>query len=411
MSNESFFSAGDKSTMKNFLLGGTAAGFSLATLTSLFNYLNTNNRDASSDDDDTLYIRKKNPAQKSASVATGLGIAGGTLAALTGYAIVRKLYQNIRKQEAQSKLDRAQEAMIDTQGYSKVANGGRPLSVMETLTASPIALAAILAIGSGVASNLGLERAFPKVQDKTPKPPRRIVVVDDDGTEKVASIDTDAIYEAMLLITAACKSASSDVYKLIAHTANGNLDDFIALKNEIGFSQALDSIKSAAFMEFDEPRMALACACLSHHPEIAEQVRALQSMEFAGDHPMYNSKAAALSSEEKRACLCLLGIVGETLRAEMLEPYILPAEKSASADTSLPIGYGLAAMLKRAAKETPTTELSGKEGDIPGQEASRKKYIFSRKTTRNVAATERDFIDDLLNPSRKPEDADTHSMQ
>lgn len=420
----SILSQRDKDLVSNYLLGGAAAGGSLALATALVNYLRhlKNEKDDSEDDDDTLKIYKQAPQEKVAMTLGGpLAITGGLVSAAGTYALVNKLYEALRKKQAQEKLDEAQNIFLESQGYKKVdkkkeeekeeteksAATGKPMSTSELGVSIPLALPLLMALGSGVVAHKLLNKSFP-TKKKEPQAPKRIEIVDapekekeEESIDKEAGItDTDG-FEFLLRTINMTKSASSDVSNLIATTADGRLKDFRKAASVLGFADALDTVKgSAKSISIDPLTEQLAISCIAKSASIGEQAKLLAAAEFADMYPTFFKTAAQLSEKKKNALYKIACILGHAIRSEIAEDAgITPGVLTKKADVG--------AALFESMLDIPVDEESGANDstDTSQEEAGikkkkQKKFIYSSKGGFRLAKKlqDDDVIDKILSP-------------
>lgn len=421
----SILSQRDKDLVSNYLIGGAATGGGLALATALVNYLRhlKDEKDESEEDDDTIRIYKQAPQEKVAMTLGGpLALTGGLVSAAGTYALVNKLYEALRKKQAQEKLDEAQNIFLESQGYKKVdkkkkkaekeevekSASGKGMSASELGVSIPMALPLLMALGSGVVAHKLLNKSFP-VKKREPQAPKRIEIVDapveeeekDAIIDKEAGIkDTDGL-EFLLRTVNMTKAASSAVSNLIATTADGRLKDFKKAASVIGFADALDTVKGAAKSVAPDPLTEqIAISCLAKSAAICEQTKLLAAAEFADMYPTFFKAAAQLSEKKKNALYKIACILGHAIRSEIAEEAgVVPSKLTKKAD--------IGGALFESMLDIPTdgdsgsndsTETSQEESGI--KKKKQKKFIYSSKGGFRLAKKlqDDDIIDKILSP-------------
>lgn len=420
----SILSQRDKDLVSNYLIGGAATGGSIALATALVNYLRhlKNEADESDDDDDTIRIYKQGPQEKVAMTLGGpLAITGGLVSAAGTYALVNKLYEMLRKKQAQDKLDEAQNIFLESQGYKKVdkkkkekdadsgtekSASGKGMSVSELGVSIPLALPLLMALGSGVVAHKLLNKSFP-VKKREVQAPKRIEIVDtppaeeEEELDKAAGItDTDG-FEFLLHTISMTKAASSDISNLIAMTADGRLKDFKKVAGMLGFADALDTVKgAAASVEIGPLTEQMAISCLAKSASVGEQTKLLAAAEFADLYPTFFKAAANLSDKKKNALYKIACILGHAIRSEIAENAgIRPATLTKKAD----IGGALFESFLDIPEEqelssNDSTETSQEEAGLKKKKKS--KFVYSSKRGFRLAKKlqDDDVIDKILSP-------------
>lgn len=435
MSQKSILSQRDKDLIRNYMVGGAAVGGGAALVTSLVNYLRHLNATKTDKDDDTLYVYRDNPEGqiKSAVVGGGLALTGGLLSTIGAYALVKKLYSSMRKQEAQAELDNAQKAFLTSQGYKpadkkeieKAASAaGKPMSVFEGVTSVPVALPLLLALGSGVVAHKMLDKAFPTTKPKV-KPPRRVEIIDrppvveekEEVIEKPAFVREDDGFEFLLRMLSLEKSASSDVCNLVAAIADGELPAFKNAVDTIGYMNALDTVKGASLRKVDPINEHMAIAYLAKSAKLKYQTGVIAAGEFAEKHPHFYKMACALSPGVQEDLYNIMQLVGHGVRSELSEEFDIKAptdslEKYALSDEIMEGFMQIAAKKGKPVAKGDSDESSGTSGEEAGQSdpdsPSRKqttKFVASSKTGRGfIDSVPNDVIDKILAPA--PEDSE-----
>lgn len=419
----SILSQRDKDLISNYLLGGAATGGSIALATALVNYLRhlKNDADESDDDDDTIKIYKQAPQEKVAMTLGGpLAITGGVVSAAGTYALVNKLYEMLRKKQAQKKLDEAQNIFLESQGYKKVdkkkkkdddadttekSASGKGMSTSELGVSIPLALPLLMALGSGVVAHKLLNKSFP-IKKREVQAPKRIEIVDapeeeEEKLDKAAGItDTDG-FEFLLRTINMTKAASSDISNLIATTADGRLKDFKNTADILGFADALDTVKGASnAVEAGPLTEQMAISCLAKSASVGEQTKLLAAAEFAELYPVFFKTAANLSEKKKNALYKIACILGHAIRSEIAENAgIKPAPMAKKAD----IGGALFESFLDIPEEqelssNDSTETSQEEAGLKKKKKS--KFVYSSKRGFRMAKKlqDDDVIDKILSP-------------
>lgn len=307
----------------------------------LVNWLGHLNRNKSDEDDDTLYVYKDKEQMKSASVGTGLAIAGGVGSALASGLIVHNIYNKIRKAEAQKELDEAQKAFVEVQGYKPVKKDkkkdkkkdddkqlekkSKAVSLGETIASAPIALPLLVALGTGVASYGLLNNAYP-IRKKKVKGPRKIEIVEkpsDDQAEYAGGLDKPASYcdddarELVVRMLCANDRGVSDIRNLVGAVADGDSLSFKKTASDIGFVNALDTVKGGEHRTDDKLAKHLAVSYISKEASIKTQVGVVAAAEFATKYPTFYKVACGLPKGKKDALFKIACIIGKAVRADI----------------------------------------------------------------------------------------------
>lgn len=418
----SILSQRDKDLVSNYLLGGAATGGGLALATALVNYLKhlKDEKDKSEDDDDTIKIYKA-PQEKVAMTLGGpLALTGGLVSAAGTYAIVNKLYELLRKQRAQEKLDEAQNIFLESQGYKKLdkkekkeseetekSASGKSMSMSELGISIPLALPLIMALGSGVVAHKLLNKSFP-IKKREVQAPKRIEIVDapkedeeENLLDKEAGInDTDG-FEMLLRTVDMAKSASSDVSNLIATTADGRLKDFKKAASAIGFADALDTIKGASRAVVAEPlREQLAISCIAKSASVGEQTKLLAAAEFAHLYPSFFKAASRLDARKQNALYKIACIFGHAVRSEIAESAgITPGVMTKKADIGAALFESILDIPGEDSSSNDSTDTSQEETGIK-KKNKKKKFVYSSRGGFRLAKKlqDDDIIDKILAP-------------
>lgn len=422
--SSSILSQRDKDLVRNYLIGGAATGGGVALATALVNYLRhlKDDADESDDDDDTIKIYKQAPQEKVAMTLGGpLALTGGIVSAAGTYALVNKLYEALRKKQAQDKLDEAQNIFLESQGYKKLdknkktsdeekeseksASAGKGMSTSELGISIPLALPILMALGSGVVAHKLLNKSFP-VKKRTVEAPKRIEIVDapveEEEIDKSAGItDTDG-FEFLLRTINMTKAASSDVSNLIATAADGRLKDFKNTAGVIGFADALDTVKGASnALDVDPLTEQIAISCLAKSASVGAQTGLLAAAEFADLYPAFFKAASKLNEKKKNALYKIACIFGHAIRSEIAEDSGITA---GSLTKKADIGGAIFESLLDVPEEynshesNDSTDTSREESNINKRKKS--KFVYSSKRGFRLAKKlqDDDVIDKILSP-------------
>lgn len=422
--SSSILSQRDKDLVSNYLLGGAAAGGGVALATALVNYLRhlKSEADESDDDDDTIKIYKQAPQEKVAMTLGGpLALTGGLVSAAGTYALVNKLYEMFRKNQAQKKLDEAQNIFLESQGYKRMddkkkksdkdedteksASVGKGMSVSELGVSIPLALPLLMALGSGVVAHKLLNKSFP-VKKREVQSPKRIEIVDapvdeEDELDKKAGIsDTDG-FEFLLRTIHMTKAASSDISNLIATTADGRLKDFKKTAGILGFADALDTVKGAADALTIEPLTEqIAISCLAKSASVGSQTKLLAAAEFAELYPSFFKAASKLNEKQQNALYKIACIFGHAIRSEIAENAGVVAGKlTKKADVGAALFESVLDIPDEGGNgSNDSTETSQEEAGIKKKKKS--KFVYSSKRGFRLAKKlqDDDVIDKILSP-------------
>lgn len=470
MSEDSFLSPRSKDLIRKFMLGGALLGGGTMLAADLANWIGHLHKKKEEDDDDTLYIYKDREQVKSAGVGTGIAIAGGVGSAIGSGLLVHHLYTKMRRAEAQKELDKAQRAFIDVQGYKEapkkkkkddgakdgegdkkkdgdMAKKADSVSLGETLMSAPVALPLLLALGAGVTSYGMLDNAYP-IKKRKPKAPRKIQIVEkpEDDQEEYANLEKPAAYgdddarEFLVRWMYADNDGKSDIANLVGAVADGDGAAFKKTASDIGFVNALDTVKGGRSRATDPMAEHMAISYISKEAAIKHQVGVVAAGEFASKYPTMYKAACALDDGTKEALYKIACILGCAIRAErsqelgmkvtgkMLKEASALVEPVLTGELDIPSVLGTALALKKKqddksnvdseedVEDAADEENTATEGDsdestgTSGQEAgihdpsspSRKpagKIIAAGKTARKMMdAVPPDMIDKILQP-------------
>lgn len=418
----SILSQRDKDLVSNYLLGGAATGGGIALATALVNYLRHLKKEDDTDkDDDTIKIYKAAPQEKVAMTLGGpLALTGGVVSAAGTYALVNKLYEMLRKKQAQDKLDEAQNIFLESQGYKKLdkkkekeeettekSASGKGMSMSELGVSIPLALPLLMALGSGVVAHKMLNKSFP-IKKKEVTGPRRIEIVDAPKVEEKKEEEEDILkeagvtdmdgYEFLLRTVNMAKSASSTVSNLIATAADGRFKDFKKAASTIGFVNALDTVKGASKAVSADPLTEqLAITYVAKSASTGEQTKLLAAAEFADIYPTFFKMASSLSDTQQEYLYKIACILGHAIRSEIAEEAgITPGKltKKAAAQEAV-----IDALLDAPDEANESTETSQEEAGIK-KKKNKKKFVYSSKRGFRLAKKlqDDDVIDKILSP-------------
>lgn len=421
----SILSQRDKDLVSNYLLGGAAAGGGLALATALVNYLrHLKNENESEDDDDTIKIYKEAPQEKVAMTLGGpLALTGGVVSAAGTYALVNKLYEMLRKKQAQEKLDEAQNIFLESQGYKKVPKkkkedkaeeeeteksaSGKSMSMSELGVSIPLALPLLMALGSGVVAHKMLNKSFP-VAKKEVQAPKRIEIVDapeeeeENNLDKEAGItDTDG-FEMLLRTISMSKCATSDIKNLIATTADGRLGTFKKTAGMIGYADALDTVKGAdKAIDADPLTEQLAISCLAKSASVGEQTKLLAAAEFADIYPNFYKMAASMSDKKQNALYKIACIFGHAIRSEIAEGAgVVPGKLTKKAEVAGAVIESMLETLPDSENDANHSSDTSREETGIKKKKNKKKFVYSSKRGFRLAKKlqDDDVIDKILSP-------------
>lgn len=331
-----------KELIKNYLIGGAALGGSGALLTSLINYINTLKQqvpsDAEKEDDDTLYLNVDKAANESSGAtdlaAGGLALTGGLLSTLGTYALVRKLYQNIKRKQLQEQLDQAQQSFIqnaqDEAQTKKAEEAGKPMGIAELAWSAPVAFTLLSAIAAGALTNKALDKTFPRVKKPKDTAPKRIVIrktpqeeqIEEEekmAYDKVAAAEqADDALEFLMHLCMGSKSASqSELVDIVHAVAQGRGPDLTSHILEYGFDSAMDTVKGASEIDITPLNKQCAISYCVKSSALNPIVTLLAAAEYNDMAPKF-TKIASLQSEEcVDTLLKIAGAIGALNRFEM----------------------------------------------------------------------------------------------
>jgi hypothetical protein len=346
-----------KELIKNYLLGGAAMGGSAALLTSLVNYINTLNqqvpKDEEREDDETLYLNVGKSAAEGSGpadlAAGGLALTGGLLSTLGTYALVRKMYQNIKRKQLQEELDRAQQAFLqsaEAEGEAKRAAtaGGQPMGLAELGWSSPVAFALLSAIAAGALTNKALDKTFPRVKKPKDTSPKRIVIrknpeeqqdeEEKNAYDKVATAEQydDGLEFLTHLCMGSKSAADSELVDIVHAVAQSRGPDLTSHILEYGFDSAMDTIKGASEVKISVSQKQAAISYCIKSAALNPIVSMLAAAEYNDMAPKF-TKIASLQNEEcVDTLLKIAGAIGALNRAETADKLAIDFEVSKEAN-------------------------------------------------------------------------------
>jgi len=329
------------------LAGGTAAGLSIA----LANYLRDLYKETkpnTSMDDNILYLDvpgEEEEVEKIATLSGAVGATGGLLAALGSAALVRKLYQDMKKKELQAQLDKAQVAytskvLDEADAIDKQASSGVPMHTGDIATTTPLALLFLTTLASGALAYKGLNKYFPARKKPQTLEPKRVVIrrkttqpgfyeeENDEETEKTASYDeaateTEMLDDALELVVKIAMhnpSLDSDLRDVVYAVADGRHNEFCSVSSSLGSEVAMDLVKNASIKEASEEDINLAISQCVKSAYLRPIVELLAFAEF-NDMAPASVKAASDMSDEAQEALCkIAAVLGAQFRYDFWNP-------------------------------------------------------------------------------------------
>jgi hypothetical protein len=413
-----YFSPRDSGLIRSYLLGGAALGGGAGLVTSLLNHLGSIKEEgddaARNTDDDTLYLnlRRRKPGLKAASMAGSLAMAGGTMSALGAYAVVHSLYQKMKKNEVQKRLDAAQQGYIDVLGADKQAGinpapvdqPGKGMGFTEGLFSVPGASALLLGLTAAGVTNQMLQKTFPVAKPPGRRDPRRVVVrtLPDD---KQASFDPEDGEELVYRLLMATKVASLQPFQdLITAIGQGRRDELHHGLLEYGIDTAFDMVKGASTHPLSEACTAVACGIAARDPLLSPSLGLLAAAEFNDHFPSVVKVASALSENNQETLCRCAEIIGAVIRGEACREVADSLDKSAE-------GPGLGLMMGAdLANDFLVSHMVGKktegqddqmnmEGSMTNSETTKKpktRVLADDPTARQFENQNKDIIDAAL---------------
>lgn len=338
-----------KELIKNYILGGAALGGSGALLSSLINYINTLKAqtadDENKEDDDTLYLDVGKQANEASGLsdltAGGLAITGGILSTLGTYALVRKIYQNIKRKQLQEQLDRAQQEFIGgaeeeaMEAQKKAATGGKAMDLGEFSWSAPVAFSLLSAIAAGALTNAALNKSFPRLTKPKSLAPKRIVIrrknkEDEEEAENeeeknaYEKLSYDQQYddatEFLVHLCMGSKSASkSELVDIVHAVAQGRGEEFTTNMLELGFDSAMNTIKGASEISITPQQKQFAIGYCVKSAALSPVIQLLAAAEYNDMAPRF-TKIASLQNEAcEETLIKVAGLFGSWNRMDMLK--------------------------------------------------------------------------------------------
>jgi hypothetical protein len=431
-----------KELIKNYILGGAALGGSGALLSSLINYINTLKAqtadDENKEDDETLYLDVGKQANESSGLsdltAGGLAISGGILSTLGTYALVRKLYQNIKKKQLQEQLDRAQQEFLgsaeeEAMEAQKKAATGQAMDLGELSWSAPVAFSLLSAIAAGALTNAALNKSFPRIKKPSSLAPKRIVIRKKDNKEEEEEDQREeekSAYEKcsseqqledatefLVHLCMGSKSASkSELVDIVHAVAQGRGEEFTTNMLELGFDSAMNTIKGASEIKITPQQKQFAIGYCVKSAALNPVIQLLAAAEYNDMAPRF-TKIASLQNEAcEETLIKIAGLIGAWNRMSLLKDNDIEF-----VDTKQAANLSIADILSQI--NLPDEE-EGTEDDVENEEdlntedsidSSEEKQVNDRKPLSNTKVTpeiideldsDDDFIDEALSSPITP---------
>ena len=309
-------------TGKNFIKTMTGAGLLLgagsASIIGLVNYFRSLNRDKRNTLDNTLYLKledKDKPQQQklantvqkqtepAGAIANAIGILGLALAGAGGYAGTRKIINSLREKEVDNDLKRSQNNVLKLQGYQPVksASEGRPISTSEVVSAFvPLAMLTT-AIGAGALTYTSLDKAHPKLKPAV-KPPKKIVLVDDDGDDLVEKAANSDGYEFIMNMVYH-HPENSLTKNLITAIVTESPQVIKQASKTLGFNGMLATVKGHANQFIPKQQMAASCMFLANDADLYKEARLLAALDFNALYPGAVETAQNMESGNQKVAI------------------------------------------------------------------------------------------------------------
>jgi len=354
-----------KQLIKNYIAGGAALGGSAALASSLVNYIKMLKEDQepkTPDDDDTLYVNL--PTNKVATAAPasnkpgatdllagGLAVSGGALSVLGSYALVRKMYQQMKKKQLQEQLDSAQQTFLtsaeeEAQQYADknaAANpSGTPMGLGELLTSAPVAFTLLSALAGGALTNVALDKTFPSIKKKEGLDPKKVILrrpkveggeeneeqefinekyqdgIQPDQEKLASAEDYEDALEFLVGIAINHKSASNNVSDLIHAVATGRKNEFINNMMEHGLDTALETVKGASLNNISIVDKRLAIGLCVKSAVLQPVLGIMAAAEYCDMAPKFTYMSALQSDNTRNALVKIAAALGRITRQENL---------------------------------------------------------------------------------------------
>lgn len=312
----------DWPTVGRYLLGGALVGGGTAAATSFVNYLRSlrQKQKALKDtdyDDDTLYV---NLPAKQASTPPGAPtpqvpknlnketLAASLLASILGgmgaYNLVRNVYVDRRKREAQRDLDEAQVLYLDKLGQGR-GMGLKQASPeqgnfdwTDKAVAIPAVALGLFGIGSAAATNAILSNYFPGFEKAKLQRPRRVVIRRApmyQQREKRAPLESDEITQAeieALMRTKAASNTPGILDGMISAVAQGRLEDVKQAIESSGIEEALNLVEGAQKVATNRFDRDIAITVIASDPLVSNAVLPYVAADARDMMPHYCKLAA-----------------------------------------------------------------------------------------------------------------------
>lgn len=373
--------------IKNYTAGGAALGGSAALLTSLVNYLKMLKSDAdeptdTSNDDDTLYLNmpaatptppqsfggRRKMAGADDLLSGGLAMTGGTLATIGSYALIKKIYQNIKRKELQAQLDSAQQSFVGA-ADQEAAQGkmaavapaaGAPMGLGQLMYSAPVAFTLLSAIASGALSNVALNKTFPAVKPTQNVAPKKIVIrrkkpvdvnqnsIPDEEETKSASLysEDDGLELVTHLILNSKSASASEVSDIVHAVASGRHNEFVNTLLTYGMDTAMATIKGASIDTLDKTSRVLAVGQCIKSSALRPMFSMLVAAEYNDMAPHFFKIASLQTPENKEVLVKIAAVLGAIYRQEHLGTVELPIELAHEDNTKVANNLTIADILE-----------------------------------------------------------------
>jgi hypothetical protein len=346
----------DTRLIKKFTGAGVGIGASSALLLSLAGYLRTMREDAKRDpakDDDTLNVVLP---PKAASAGPGIAMAGLGLGALGSAVLTRKIMQALKRKDLEEQLDQAKhiwmrnlappkkQIAVKAKGeveekpdapleeVKEASASGKPMSISEAVIGSPVALALLMAAGSGTLAYQGLKRQFDDKKKPTSPAPKRVRFSyekdkaesnPEDAEKKEASLDLDLGFETVGRMALAAAPSGNDFADMVGAVAQGRLDELRHNFATVGPDTAMELVKGAA-SELDNcpaSLTSLSLAAVMQDPIVSPVARIMAHAELVDAYPAISIKVASMLAEDSGALSdqlqAMMALVGSASRLDV----------------------------------------------------------------------------------------------
>lgn len=321
--------------LKRYVLAGGAVGAGVGVGTSVANYLSylKNKSDAqkadnTSGDDDILYVDV--PTTKRANVSAwpgvggGLALAAGTLSMVAANALVKQLYNKVKKKNLQKDLDESQQMYWDSAIKSAAAlPDGKPMSSTELVASSPVALTLLAAVASGMITNKALSHYFPArdsgIDPMKESKPKQVKIRYKD-MQKVAAEEIPASMDfALASLVDGLDKQASYLPDLVHTAASGGLDTFISNFRDLGLVSALELTKGASSLEVDSDAKYLGICALNRNPETAPVIATLLEAELLDRLPYFHKIAYETEQEDQEVVIKLAAALADDVADSVID--------------------------------------------------------------------------------------------